>query len=93
MVSHIKEHCAQKKLHYYLNWVVRLTDICQNSKPRLINTDCIYRKFHKKAKEQIQGNEFAPFEKTISQKLRSSDIYTFIADIRNDYLQNHRPAT
>jgi hypothetical protein len=54
MVSHIKEHCAQKKLHYYLNWVVQLTDICQNSKPRLINTDCIYRKFHKKAKEQIQ---------------------------------------
>jgi len=27
---------------------------CQKSNPRLINSDYIYRKFHKKAKRQIQ---------------------------------------
>jgi len=48
---------------------------CLKSNPRLINSDYIYRKIHKKAKRQIQRNEFASYEKTISQKNRTTDSF------------------
>ncbi len=28
-MSHVKEHCVKKKLHYYLNWVAQLYVFCQ----------------------------------------------------------------
>jgi len=51
------------RIHNIIIAVMPFDISCQNKNQKQVCINCIYRKFHKKAKRQIQWNEFAFIKK------------------------------